>query len=211
MRSIANSPNTVTMTHMTTDALGSFHELVCRVQQGDESAALELFRRYEPHIRQVARSELNHPSARRQLDSMDICQSVMAGFFARMALSAFDLQSPQDLIKLLAVMTRNRALHHIKRQKALRRDVRRLAGDDVGKYSPIQPGPNPPEIAANKELLELVRSRLSVDERRLADWRGAGRSWQEIASELGEKPDATRARLTRALDRVCADLKIDGV
>ena len=52
----------------------------------------------------------------------------------------------------------------------------------------------------------FARSRLSADERRLADFRGQGRSWGEIADQLGENADALRFRLTRALDRVAQDL-----
>jgi hypothetical protein len=38
---------------------------------------------------------------------MDICQSVLATFFVRVAAGEYDLKEPDDLIKLLPNMTRN--------------------------------------------------------------------------------------------------------
>jgi putative phosphoribosyl transferase len=50
-----------------------FQALIDRVRTGNEQAAEELVRRYEPTIRR--------PRLRWQLDTMDICQSVRASFF----------------------------------------------------------------------------------------------------------------------------------
>jgi hypothetical protein len=71
-----------------------------------------------------------------------------------------------------------------------------LAGDD----------PTPSRVVAGRELLELVRTRLTEKDRYLAEQRALGRNWQELATELNEKPDALRMRLSRALDKVAADL-----
>ena len=46
----------------------------------------------------------------RLLDSMDICQSVLASFFVRAALGQYELETPEQLLKLLATMTRNKLL-----------------------------------------------------------------------------------------------------
>ena len=59
-------------------------DFVLRVRQGDEQAAEELVRRYEAEIRLEVRGwlRLRNPGLRRVFDSMDICQSVLASFFA---------------------------------------------------------------------------------------------------------------------------------
>src|SRR5262245_23610315 len=54
----------------------SFDELMRRVRAGDEQAAADLVRRYEPAIRRAVRVRLRDPQLRRLLDSIDICQSV---------------------------------------------------------------------------------------------------------------------------------------
>ena len=78
-------------------------DFVLRIRQGDEQAAEELVRRYEPEIRLEVRGwlRLRNPGLRRVFDSMDICQSVLASFFARAAVGDFDLDEPPQLIRLL--------------------------------------------------------------------------------------------------------------
>ena len=51
---------------------------------------------------------------RRVLDSVDVCQSVLANFFVRVAAGQFDLDQPEQLLRLLATMARNRILDHVK-------------------------------------------------------------------------------------------------
>jgi RNA polymerase sigma-70 factor (ECF subfamily) len=63
----------------------SFAEFIRRVRAGDESAAAELVRRYEPLIRREVRLHLEDQRLCRLFDSMDVCQSVLASFFVRAA------------------------------------------------------------------------------------------------------------------------------
>jgi RNA polymerase sigma-70 factor (ECF subfamily) len=63
----------------------SFHDLVRRVRSGDDAAAAKLVRHYGPALRRAVRTRLTDPELRRLLDSMDICQSVLASFFVRAA------------------------------------------------------------------------------------------------------------------------------
>jgi hypothetical protein len=58
-------------------------------------------------------------------------------------------------------------------------------------------------------LLGEFRRRLTEAERRLADRRVAGCSWQEIATEIGGRPNALRMRLDRALERVVRELGLE--
>ena len=71
--------------------------------------------------------------------------------------------------------------------------------------------PGPDRIVASQDLLQTVRRLLTDDERKLADERGQGREWNDIAKEMGSQPDAIRKKLSRGLDRVLAQLGIDGV
>ena len=50
---------------------------------------------------------------------------------------------------------------------------------------------------------------LSAEERQLMDLRGQGRSWSEIAVQLGGTPEGRRKQLTRAADRVERQLRLD--
>src|SRR5207247_7578074 len=98
-------------------------------------------------------------------------------------------------------------INYVHHQQAGRRDYRRQGAVDTVEVA--DSAPTPSQVATYRELLEAVRNRLSGEERRLADLRGAGSSWPEIAAEVGENADALRFRLTRALDRVAAELRLD--
>jgi DNA-directed RNA polymerase specialized sigma24 family protein len=86
----------------------TFTDLVRCVRAGDEAAAAELVRRFEPHLRRVARIQMrNNPRLRRALDSVDVCQSVLQSFFVRAASGKYDLETPEQLQGLLRAMARN--------------------------------------------------------------------------------------------------------
>ena len=54
-----------------------------RVRAGDEWAADEFVRRYEPAVRLEIRLRLRDPRLRRLLEPADLCQSVLKSFFVR--------------------------------------------------------------------------------------------------------------------------------
>ena len=116
-------------------AEGTFLEVMQRVRAGDETAALELHATYADQLQRIIRVRLTQPALRRQMDSIDICQSVFADFFVRTALGQYDLQSPTELIKLLATMARNRLIYHAQKQRAARRDIRRVEGGAVEDFA----------------------------------------------------------------------------
>jgi DNA-directed RNA polymerase specialized sigma24 family protein len=92
----------------------SFFEFIKRVRAGDEQAATELVRQYETEIRREVRLRLRDGRLRRDFDSVDICQSVLASFFVRAVLGQYELEQPQQLIKLLVTMTRNKLIGKIR-------------------------------------------------------------------------------------------------
>src|SRR5262245_18944261 len=98
-----------------------FADLVARLRQGDGTAAEELVKRYEGHIRRVVRERLSNSQLQSQFDSTDVCQSVLGNFFVRAALGEFDLDSPQQLAGLLATMARNRFLNRVEQANAQKR------------------------------------------------------------------------------------------
>jgi RNA polymerase sigma factor (sigma-70 family) len=186
----------------------SFDELIRRVGSGDEQAATRLVRDFEPVVRRVLRARLRDSHARSEFDSMDICQSVLATFFVRVAAGQYDLKEPDDLIKLLLTMTRNKVAEKMRWQHRLRRDSRRTVGG-VEELALAGRDPTPSSVVADKELLEQARQRLSEEERQLVELRGQGLSWEEVAASLGGTAGARRNQLARALDRVARELRLD--
>src|ERR1041384_143898 len=93
-----------------------FAELLRRGRAGGQRAAGGLVRRYEPLSRRTVRLRLKNPRLGRVFDSMDICQSVLASFFTRAAVGQYQLDSQEDLVKLLAVMTRHKVATQARKQ-----------------------------------------------------------------------------------------------
>jgi DNA-directed RNA polymerase specialized sigma24 family protein len=75
---------------------------------------------------------------------------------------------------------------------------------------PPAAGSSPSQQAATKELLQEFRKRLSDEERQLVESRALGRNWAEIAAERGGTPEALRKKLARAVNRISAELGLDG-
>jgi RNA polymerase sigma-70 factor (ECF subfamily) len=187
----------------------TFAEFIRRIRSGDAQAAEELVRKYEPAIRMEVRMRLSDPRLYRVIDSMDICQSVLSSFFVRVASGQYDLERPEQLLKLLVAIAQNKVAFQARRQHAQRRDNRREVpvGDTDGQLPDSDPSPS--RVIASKELLQAFFDRLSAEERQLADRRARGCEWAEIAAELGGTAQARRKQLARAADRVAHELGID--
>ena len=184
-----------------------FTALIARIRAGEERAATDLVARYEPEIRREVRFLLRDPFLRRTFDSMDICQSVMGSFFLRAALGEYDIDRPEDLIRLLIRMTRNKVVDATRRQRAQRRDHRRSTSIETIEVEAATPTPS--QVAEGREMLAVFRGRLNEEERRLADLRSQGQEWIDIAREMGGTPDARRKQLTRAIARVSSELGLN--
>lgn len=182
-----------------------FAAFLARIRAGDAAAAEELVRRYEPAIRAAVRAHLSSAALRRQLDSMDVCQSVMGSFFARAALGQYDFTEAKELLALLVRMTRNKlasqARHHLREC----RDARRVEGGEEA-LGTAAGGQEPWRIVAGQEMLRELRARLSAEEREVADRRADGQGWAEIAAALGGTAEGRRKQLARAIGRIAPEL-----
>jgi RNA polymerase sigma-70 factor (ECF subfamily) len=185
-------------------------ELLQRVRGGDADAAAELVRRFEPQIRQEVRLRLRDRRLRRCFDSMDICQSVFSSFFLRAANGGCDLDRPDQLVHFLIAMTRNKLAGLVRHQRAQRRDHRQVIEAGSGQLAAFADrGSTPSEQVAQKDLLREFRSRLTEEERLLADRRVQGADWPGIAAELGGTPEGRRKQLARAIERVLQELGLE--
>src|SRR5947207_4130977 len=105
----------------------------------------------------------------------------------------------EHLVRLLTTMARNKLTNATHKERAGRRDYRRVKtadADVAGKDA------SPSMQVETQELLREARRRLSPDEQRLLELRDQGQEWTEIAALLGGQPEALRKKLARAIDRV---------
>jgi RNA polymerase sigma-70 factor (ECF subfamily) len=186
-----------------------FADFLARIRAGDARAAEELVKRYESAIRLAVRTRLTDPALKRHFDSVDVCQSVLASFFVRAAAGQYDLSDPSELIDLLVRMAQHKLAGQARFYRRQRRDARQVSafGDAAEQVAGTEPGPE--QVAAGRDLLEALRSRLTVEERDIADRRGAGQGWAEIAAARGGTANARRMQLQRAIDRVAPELGLE--
>lgn len=190
----------------------SFHELIRRVREGDDDAAARLVNLYEADVRRVVRHRLLHSPLRQLLDSVDIWQSVLANFFVRVASGQFELDTPEQLRKLLTTMACNRLNDQARRQSAKRRGEGQVHADGAEALNACaDPAASPSQVVAMRELLARVQGLLTPEERLLVERRSEGHDWAAIAAELGKSPEALRKQFSRALDRVARQVGLEGV
>jgi RNA polymerase sigma factor (sigma-70 family) len=186
----------------------AFADLMMGVRRGDVQASEQLFRQFESQVRLEVRLRLRDPRLRRRIDEDDVCQSVLLSFFVRVRLGEYDVSTPNELVRLLAGMARNKLAEQIRRHSADCRDFRRTEGM-AGAEAVAARTASPSQVASGQELLLEVRARLSKEEQSIANLRGEGRTWAEVAWELGGTADARRMQLQRAADRVGQELGLE--
>jgi RNA polymerase sigma-70 factor (ECF subfamily) len=192
-----------------TDA-SHFEKLVRRIRAGDQAAAAELIAQYEPLIRREVRLHLEDRRLYRLFDSMDVCQSVLGSFFLRAAAGQYDLEKPDQIVRLLITMTRNKLASAARQHHRQRRDQRRVSGDGQDHLAGVaSPDPRPDSAVASEELLRRFREELNDEERKLVDLRRDGKSWADVAEELGGTPGGRRMQLSRAVERVVRTLGLE--
>lgn len=187
-----------------------FDSLLARVANGDQAAALEFVQQYQSEILRVVRLRMWDRRLRATHDSMDVVQSVFASLFVEVATGTCRIESPEELLKLLARKASNKVADVARRANAARRDVRRTQPlgeleSQVVDRSILRPE----EEAELSELVGAFQSELSDEERAIAEMRRDGGSWEEVADRFGGTPDARRIAFSRTIHRVSGILGLD--
>jgi len=186
---------------------GDLTQLLGRVRQGEEEAARLLVQRYESAIRVAVRTKLSDPRLRRQFDSMDVCQSVLASFFLHMTTGAYDLHAPPQLLALLTKMAQNKLATRTRDQFRQRRDVRRLSPFTAGDADVASTGSEPSEWIDDRDLLDRALQLMTPEIRAIAVRRMADEQWPEIALAMGGTPEGRRKQFERAVVPIAESLR----
>lgn len=179
----------------------TFDELLARARTGDDSAMMDLARRYEPEVRTVARLRLG-PALRPYLDSIDLVQSVHRSLMRGLQDDKFELNRPEQLVALALTMVRRKAAHAWRK---LRRQER--PNDAGGSLPDILLNIASPNVDATREAdvrdaVEHLCKNLDPLDRQLLERSLQGYRTVEIARELGQNPDVLRVRLSRLRHRL---------
>lgn len=169
------------------DLAGSVTRLIPGLQQGDPNAVEELWRRYVARVEGLARPIVgNLPPGAGSAD--DVAQSAFTAFFsAAQRGQAPALASRDELWRLLATITRNKASDRARRELRVRRggDAQRDAASPEELSGDVA---TPSQDASLQELLDSLLADLDATGdprlRRIAQLRLAGATNDEIAAEL---------------------------
>jgi RNA polymerase sigma-70 factor (ECF subfamily) len=186
-----------------------FKSLIARVRAGDADAAAELVKQFESAVRVAVRTRLFNPAMRRQLDSMDICQSVLASFFVRVAAGQYDLRHPSQLVALLTKMAHNKLTWHFRHNTFQRRNVRRISDSSSEVLRLASSAPGPARQAEGRELLRCAWQQMDTTMRQIATHRLNGETWDQLALEMGGTGESRRKQYQRRMDEIARALGID--
>ena len=187
----------------------AFLSLIERVRAGDQDSATLLVKRYEVAVRRAVRFRLTDLRMRSLFDSMDICQSAMGSFFARAAAGQYEVNSPEDLVKLLTRIARNKLVNHIRKDHA-GLSLREPAATQAAELSmAVSAEPDPARFSMIFELCQSALKRMTSEERTLLEHRRQGHAWEAVAEIMQSSPVALRKQLSRALDRVLREVELE--
>ena len=135
---------------------------------------------------------------------------MLASFFVRAASGAFDLDRPEQLVRLLVTMARNKLASKARHEHRARRDGRRVVTTTPVALDNLEDSrPSPSEMYSRRDLLERLRAYLTAEERLIASLRSEGLAWEQVAERLGGSAQALRMQLSRGVERAGHALGLD--
>ena len=178
-----------------------FALLVSQVKEGSQDAAWELVELYGPHVLRVVRRSLNR-EMRPTFDSQDFVQAVWASFFTHRD-RFLRIETPQQLVGLLAAMVKNKVADEARRRSTQKHDWRRersIDDSDVVIHGGLtSTDATPSQIAIARERWSRLMQQQSERSRQIVHLRLAGQTHQTIAQALGVSQKTVQRVLRRLL------------
>ena len=182
---------------------------IIQLRLGDPVAIENFVAEYEPYIRRSIRFRINQSALWTVTDSTDVCQSVLGGFLLRLTSGDFDLRSEDDMRRLLLVIAK-RKFSMLRRHEYSAKRSRKVTRSLHDLPEIVSAASQEPSARFEcRELAELVKLHLTESEFDLLRRRRDGQAWDQIASDLAVDVVTLRKRLSRALQRVAAELDLE--
>ena len=184
------------------------HDLVRRIESGDNEAASVLFGQYVDRLIGLARKNLS-PRLARRVDPEDVVQSAYRSFFRRACAGDYDVDDTEELWRLLAAITINKVRRTAKYNTAGRRDVN--AEESVSPLSvlrtvgpvAIDRGPLPEEATILVEETQRMMADLTPLQRNILSLRLQAHTTEEAAQRAG----CSERTVYRTMEQIQADLQ----
>ncbi|QDT66785.1 RNA polymerase sigma factor [Calycomorphotria hydatis] len=173
-----------------------FQNLVERVNEGDESAVLELIRKYESEVRIAARVLLK-PALRKHLDTIDLTQSVHHALLGGLRSGQFTFSTPDKLIALAVTVLQRKVAMQWRKHYRERGHLQNRVSEREKMATETELQDDPAESVSLHEFIDMLLHRLEPVDRQIVELRMQGYTTAEAARELGLDPDVMRVRLHR--------------
>lgn len=175
--------------------------LLAKLSSGDEAAAEQVFRTYEPFLRIVIRRQLS-PRLQAKFDSVDVVQSLWADLVEGFRQGRWHFQNAIQLRAFLITAARNRFND---RYRSHRRSLEREQPFfESGKQRPFAAeDPTPSEVVQASDAWENMLKLCPPEHRRLLELKKQGASLAELVAQTGLHEGSIR-RILRVLARKMA-------
>lgn len=165
-----------------------FHSLIEALRRGDKRAAAEIHRRLSERLTKLARRRIPDP-IRAKVDAEDIVQSAFRGFFTHQVKGEYQLQSWQDLEKLLTRMTMRRCnrerLRYITQSRNYHIEARLDDPDASDDSHLIDNADSPQDRVILAETFQRLLDDLAPRDREIVRLAIEGKKANEIAEHVG--------------------------
>jgi RNA polymerase sigma factor (sigma-70 family) len=164
----------------------AFHALLAGIRAGDDQAARQFVERFGSALLRVIRRRLD-PRLRRQFDSIDFLQDVMATFLCKPP-EPGAFENADALYVFLTNIARNKVINAQRRRARKKCDIRRehsLDGSAAYQAQGVRgPDPTPSEIAVAEERWTGAVRDQGPSVQAVGDMLREGMTYREIAEKL---------------------------
>lgn len=190
----------------------SFHDVVRRLQSGDEQAAYDIFQRYAQGLANLASRKIVG-NLRQKVDAEDLVQSAFKSFFRANSQGAFDIKNWDDLWAILTTITLRKCGYQVRKFLTSKRDLKReqkavAAGDDSSaSWIALAREPTPAEAAILNATVEEVLTGLADKARDIVELTLQGLTVPEIAPRVGLSERSVFRQLERVKSKLMREVE----
>jgi RNA polymerase sigma factor (sigma-70 family) len=181
---------------------GSAEILLDRFRAGDDAAAGELFRAFEPFLRGLVRRRLPQ-QARGRFDSADVVQSAWASLLDGLRDDRWQFPDAAHLRAFLARVVLCRL--YDRGRTALAQTAREEPLIEAGRTL-VGPEPRPSEQVRAEAVWDTLLAACPPEHRTVLHLRRDGHSCEEIADQIGLHPGSVRRVLRHLARRIAFDV-----
>lgn len=182
--------------------------LLKKLSAGDDAAAEQVFRTYEPYLRVVVRRQLSS-DLRAKFDSMDVVQSVWVHVLNGFREAGWRFANATQLRSFLVQLTRHRFIDRLRRTRHSVQRERHLSTEDWGHVTHVRDA-QPDDVLQAADLWEQLLQLCPPAHHEVLALKRDGALTSEVAARTGLHEGSVR-RILNALSQRLARQQADVV